>query len=114
MTVVLILFALAAVGGIVLALQRFTGKTLPSLPLAIAHGIVAAAGLVALIAFIASGPGRNTVDVALGFLVVAALGGLFLFFGYHLRKRALAIPIVVIHALVAVTGFVVLLIAAMK
>jgi hypothetical protein len=33
-------------------------------------------------------------------------------FGLHLRKRALPVPIIVIHALVAVSGFVLLVIAA--
>ena len=38
MTIALVLFALAAVGGLVLALQRLSGNPLPSLPLALHAG----------------------------------------------------------------------------
>jgi hypothetical protein len=43
--------------------------------------------------------------------VLAALGGATLFLGFHLRQRALPIPLVIGHGLLAVTGFVLLLIA---
>jgi len=112
MTLALILFAVAAVGGLVLALQRFTGKPTPSLPLALVHGLVAASGLVALIVFVANDGGVTAAKVALVLLVAAALGGFFLF-SRHLKKIALPIPIIVVHALVALAGFVTLLIGAL-
>ena len=43
--------------------------------------------------------------------VVAALGGATMFVGFHLRKRGLPKPIIAIHGLAAITGFVLLLIA---
>jgi hypothetical protein len=112
MTIALILFALAAVGGLVLALQRFSGKPQPSLPLALGHGAGAAGGLIALIVFVAGGGGPGAVKVGLALLVGAALGGFFLF-SKHLRNVALPIPVVVVHALVAVAGFVTLLVSAL-
>ena len=112
MIVALILFALAAVGGLVLALQRFTGKPLPSLPLALVHGLAAAAGLVALIVFVANNGGASAARIGLVILLIAALGG-FVLFTRHLKQVALPIPIVVLHALVAVAGFVTLLVGAL-
>jgi hypothetical protein len=41
---------------------------------------------------------------------VAALGG-FASFSFHLRRRALPVPLIAIHGLVAVVGFALLLVA---
>jgi len=112
MITALVLFGLAAVGGIILALQRFTGKPLPSFPLAIVHGLAAAAGLVALIIFVAGGAGGGA-QTALIFFLIAALGGFYLFFK-HLKQTALPIPVMIVHALVAVTAFLILLVSALK
>lgn len=111
MTIALILFAIAAVGGIVLAVIRFRGQPYPPLGLALVHGLFAAAGLVALIAGVAQGHAPSPATTALILFIIAALGGFFLFFT-HLRKVKLPIWLVVIHALVAVTAFLILLIGA--
>jgi hypothetical protein len=108
MTAALVLFAVAAVGGIVLALIRFKGKPYPPLGLALVHGAVAAAGLVALIALVAQSKGSSSARTALVLFIVAALGGFGLFF-HHIRKVALPIWLVVVHALVAVAAFLILL-----
>jgi hypothetical protein len=108
MNLALILFAIAAVGGIVLALIRFKGKPYPPMALALVHGAVAAAGLVALIALVAQHHGTSSATTALVLFLVAALGGFALFF-HHIRKVALPIWMVVVHALVAVTAFLILL-----
>lgn len=110
MTLAIILFAIAAVGGVVLALIRLSGKPLPPMWLALVHGAVAAAGLVALtLAVIAPGAASGA-RIALGIFVLAAIGG-FVLFSFHLRNKALPIPLVAIHGLVAVVAFVFLLIA---
>jgi len=109
MNIALILFAVAAVGGIVLALIRFKGKPYPPLGLALVHGAVAAAGLVALIALVAQHQGSSAATTALVLFLIAALGGFGLFF-HHLRKVALPVWLVIVHALVAVAAFVILLI----
>ncbi len=110
MNIALILFAIAAVGGIVLALIRFKGKPYPPLGLALVHGAVAAAGLVTLIALVAQHQGTPSATTALVLFAVAALGGFGLFF-HHIRKVALPIWLVVVHALVAVAAFLILLLA---
>ena len=110
MTTAVILFAIAALGGVVMAIMRFTGRNLPPIGLALVHGIVAAAGLVALILTVVGHTVSTKASIALGGFVLAALGGFFLF-SFHLRKQALPIPAMVIHALVAVISFVILLLA---
>jgi hypothetical protein len=108
MNIALVLFAVAAVGGIVLALIRFKGKPYPPLALALVHGAVAAAGLVTLIALVAKHQGTSSATTALVLFLIAALGGFGLFF-HHIRKVALPIWLVVVHALVAVAAFLILL-----
>jgi hypothetical protein len=103
------LFALAAVGGVALAGMRLSGKELPPLWLAVIHGLAAAAGLVLLIIAVMGSGVPSTATIALVGFVVAALGG-FALFANHLRGKALPIPLVFIHGIVAVVSFVVLLV----
>ncbi len=113
MTIALVLFALAALGGIYMAMVRFRGAERPPTAIALVHGAAAAAGLIALIVAVMNVPNPGPPRTALVVFIVAALGGFFLF-AQHMQKKALPIPVVVIHALVAVTGFVILLVAAMQ
>jgi hypothetical protein len=106
-TTALVLFALAAVGGVVLAVIRFRGQPYPPLGLALVHGAAAAAGLIALLLAVAPGEAPSSATTALVLFVLAAAGGFFLF-SHHLRKVALPTWLVVVHALVAVVGFLVL------
>ena len=109
MTIALVLFALAALGGVTMAVIRFRGAERPPTALALAHGALAAAGLIALIvAVMGATPGLGR--TALLVLIVAALGGFFLF-AMHMQKKALPIPLMVVHALVAVVGFLILIAA---
>ncbi len=104
--VAIVLFALAALGGILLAILRLRGREVLPLGLAVVHGLVAAAGLVALIwAVVGAGLAAK---LPLGLFVVAALGG-FVLFAFQLRNRAIPIGVMVVHALVAVAGFLLLL-----
>lgn len=103
------LFAVSALGGLVLAVLHFKKKDLP-LPLALVHGLLGASGLVALLLAVMSGGAPAKAGLALTLFVVAALGGFFLF-SFHLRKKRLPSPVVLIHALVAVLAFAILLAA---
>ena len=110
MTVAAILFAVAAVGGVIMAAMRFGGRELPPMALALVHGLFAAAGLVTLIlAVVGSQASWAAIIATVGF-VVAALGG-FMLFAYHLRRQALPVNYVVIHGAGAVISFVILLAA---
>lgn len=107
-SIAVVLFAIAALGGLVLALQHFRKANL-ALPLAVVHGLVAASGLVLLLLAVLGGTASGTAPIALVLFVVAALGGFFLF-SHHLRSKPLPTPVVVIHALVAVVAFLLLLV----
>jgi hypothetical protein len=50
-------------------------------------------------------------QIALGVFVLAALGGAVLFFGFHMKEQALPIPFVIGHGLIAVIGYVLLLVS---
>jgi hypothetical protein len=110
MTVAVILFAIAAVGGVIMAAMRFGGRELPPMALAIVHGLFAAAGLVTLILAVVGTQTSWAAIVAVVGFVVAALGG-FTLFAHHLRRKALPINYVVIHGAGAVISFVILLAA---
>ena len=103
-----ILFALGALGGLVMAMRAFKGEALP-VPLAIGHGVLGAAGLVLLLIGVLAGTAR----IALALLVVAALGGFYLL-SFHIRKQQHPKAVIVVHALVAVVGFLTLLMAVLQ
>jgi hypothetical protein len=107
------LFAIAALGGIIMAVIRFTGKPVPPLGLALLHGVLAVVAVILLIvALTHAAAGSASAIVALVLFLVAALGGLVLF-AQHLRtKGPISIPVMVIHAVVAVAAFLTLLIGA--
>lgn len=103
-----ILFAVAALGGLVLAVRNWTGGKLP-LPLALVHGGAAAVALVLLIVGVVSAGTTYAFVLPLVLFVVAALAGFYLFMN-HLRGNRLPSAGVIIHALVAVAGFILLLV----
>lgn len=104
----LVLFLAAAVGGLVMAVRIFTDHKPPA-ALAAIHGIAAATGLVLLAIVWINGQANNLMLAALAVFLVAALGGFFLL-SFHLRDKPHPKAVVVVHALVAVTGAAALLI----
>ena len=91
-----------------MAVGRFRGAPWPPAWLAMGHGALAVTG-VGLLIYAAATTGIPWIArVALGFFVLAALGGLVLALGFHRARRPLPIPLVVGHGLIAVTGFVLL------
>ncbi|HVZ64063.1 MAG TPA: hypothetical protein VG936_05695 [Lacunisphaera sp.] len=95
------LFVLAAVLGLTVAIALFK-KQPTTKPVVIAHGLVGAAGLVALIFFAAKNP-NNLLTTAIILLVVAALGGAVLF-ANDLRRKPGPLFLVVVHAVVALAA----------
>jgi hypothetical protein len=110
MTLAAILFAVAAIAGLTIAFIRLNGRDFPPMWLALLHGAFAASGLVALAMVVIGGGAAQPARIALGGFVLAALGGFFLF-SFHLRRRALPVPLIAIHGLVAVVAFALLLAA---
>lgn len=106
--VALLLFAIAAVAGLAMAVMHFRGVTPPKSVLAALHGVFAASGLVVLaLAVIQIGAGGAAATALILFLL-AAVGG-FALLGFHLSGRALPGGLVVGHGLLAVVGFLTLL-----
>jgi hypothetical protein len=106
-----VLLALAALGGLTMAVVRFRGADRPPSSIAMAHGLLAAAALTLLIyaAAVARLPALGL--VALVILIIVALVGVALNLMYHVKLLPLPKPTIVIHGVVAVIGFVLLLLA---
>lgn len=74
----------------------------------ILHGALAATGLLVLLYALFAGAQAAPVMVGAVLLVIAALGGFFMF-SYQLRKAPPPKAVVIVHALAAVLGVVCLL-----
>lgn len=107
LTYAIVVFAIAAVGGLILASSVLRNKFAPW-ALSLAHALLGAAGLIILIVMFVQGSGSSRLTAALALLVVAALGGFFLA-SFHLRKKIPAKGLVIGHAGIAVVGFLTLL-----
>lgn len=107
-----VLFAVGALGGLLMALRSFKAQPIPA-PLAALHGVLVASGLVLLIVAALLGEASHTAIIALGALIVAAFGGFFLL-SFHIRKQQHPRAVIVVHAVVAVAGFATLLVAILQ
>jgi hypothetical protein len=107
LTYIILVLAIAAVGGVFLASKVFSGQLAPW-SVSIVHALLGATGLVMLIMLILEGSGEGRLTVALGLLVIAALGGFYLA-SIHAKGNVAPKNIVIIHAGAAVAGFLTLL-----
>lgn len=110
--IAIVLFALAALGGIILAALHLKKNDAP-IPLALVHGLAAAVGLVLLIVAVMQIPSAGLAGVALAIFLIAALGG-FVLFAMHLTKKSLPRGLIFVHGLAAVVAFVVLLVSLLR
>ena len=103
-----VLLAITAVGGLLMAGLRLSGHPRPPSSIAMVHGLLAGAGLTLILyAGFASGlPGGGWGGLAL--LALAALGGIVLNLRYHAQGIELPVGLMLGHAALAVIGFVVL------
>lgn len=106
-TTALIIFAVAALGGLYLAAHVLRDKFAPW-AISVIHALLGATGLVVLIAMTLTGEGSSVVTTSLIVFLVAALGGFFLA-SFHLRKKLPPKAVVILHAGLAVVAFVILL-----
>jgi uncharacterized membrane protein len=106
--IAVLIFAIGAVGGLILANSVLRGR-LASWPLSIVHMLLGATALVltALVVLGGSAEGAGNVTIALVILVIAALGGFYLAL-HHARKQSPPKAIVLVHAGAAVIGFLLL------
>lgn len=103
----ILVFAIAAIGGLVLAASVLRGRLAPW-TISLLHALLGASGLVLLILLVLKGDGAGRLTAALALLVLAALGGFFLA-SFHLRKQVAPKAVVFVHGGVAVVGFLTLL-----
>lgn len=107
----LCIFAIAALGGLVLAASVLRGRLAPW-AISVLHALLGASGLALLVVVVLQGSAAGRVTAALGLLVLAALGGFYLA-SIHLRKKVAPKGVVFLHAGVAMVGFLTLLSAVL-
>lgn len=103
----IVLFVIAALLGLTVAVQLFRRRP-TSKGVAVAHGLVAAAGLVVVLIEALRSPQRF-LTTAIVLLVIAALGGAVLFVN-DLRAKPGPLALIVIHALVALAAVVLVIV----
>lgn len=103
----IIVFTIAALGGIVLAAHVLRDKLAPWF-LSLLHAGLGATGLVLMLLMIVNGNTAQSLLISFALFVVAALGGFFLA-SFHVRKQLPPKAVVIIHAGVAVVAFLILL-----
>lgn len=103
----LIIFAIAALGGLYLAAHVLRDKFAPW-AVSVIHALLGATGLVLLIALTVTGGGSPIITTSLVLFLIAALGGFFLA-SFHLRKKLPPKAVVMLHAGLAVVAFLILL-----
>jgi hypothetical protein len=106
--IAILVFAIGALGGLVLANSVLRGRFAPW-ALSLLHMALGATGLVltGIVVFGGAEGVAGIVPIALLVLVVAALGGFYLA-SLHARKTIAPSGVVLIHAGVAVAGFLLL------
>jgi hypothetical protein len=109
-----VLLAIAALGGLAMAGIRLSGKPHPPTWLAMLHGFLAAAAVTLLIYGWATVglPGVAMAGTAL--FAVAAVGGAAMNLGYHWRRLPLPLGLMIGHAVLAIVGYVLLLLATFR
>lgn len=108
------LLAIAALGGITMALIRFRGADRPPSSFAMAHGLLAGAALTLLVYSWATVGIPPLAQAATVVLALAGLGGTYVNLRFHSQMLPLPIPLIVGHALLAVIGFTLLLVAVIQ
>ena len=108
------LLAVSAAGGVTMAVIRFGGKPHPPTWLAMLHGFLSAAALTLLTyaCFTVGLPGMAQLALVLFF--IAAAGGAFMNLNFHWKMLPLPKGIILIHAGIAICGFLLLVIATWK
>jgi hypothetical protein len=108
MWLIWILFALAALVGLTMAVAAWRGR-FPPVMSAVLHGALALGALVLLSIAVTAQGARGAGFWALICLTLAALGGLTLAFNFHARRQPLPKGFVAGHATLALLGLLLLL-----
>ena len=110
LTYALLVFVVAALGGLVLASFVLRARFAPW-AISVLHALLGAGGLALLLLAVMQGAGSRA-TAALAVLIVAALGGFYLA-SLHLKRKPAMKKVVLIHAGAAVAGVLVLISAVL-
>ena len=105
----LVLLAIAALGGLVMAVARFKGDVPPPAAIAVAHGIVAVTAITLLTSVAAVSALPSLAILAILILTTATTFGVVLNLLYHGNLRALPKPLVIGDGVAAMLGVLLLL-----
>ncbi len=113
LTYAIVVFAIGAIGGLYLASRVLTDKLAPW-PVSIGHALLGATGLILLITLVMEGhaEGRGPAALGLFLFIITALSGFFLA-SFHVQRKIPPKAIVIVHASLAVLGFLALLSVAL-
>lgn len=107
LTWAIIIFAIGALGGAYMASKVLKGVLAPW-AISIIHALLGATGLVILLMMVLEGTAGGAITAALALFLVAALGGFYLA-SFHAKNVVPPRNIVILHAGLAIVGFLVLL-----
>ena len=112
LTTSIILFAAAAIFGLLILIPLLQNKQTPK-PAVFIHGALAATALIILIIFTINTAGDSPI-ISIVLFIIAALGGFTLAYRDLILKKPGPKGLAVIHAVAAVTGFLILLFFAFE
>jgi len=112
MRTAVVLLAIAALGGVVMAVIRLARDGQPPAWLTMLHGFLVASALTLLIYAAATVGIPGLALAAIALFAIAGAGGLVMNLNYQWKGLLLPKGLLVGHALIAVVGFVLLVIAA--
>ena len=113
MKTALVLLTITALGGVAMAFIRLGRNANPPSALAMLHGLLAGSALTLLLYAYCTVGLPALAGWALLLFLAAALGGAYLNLGFHAKGALLPKPIVVVHAVIAGVGYVMLLMAVL-
>lgn len=106
------MFTLAVLSGVKMAITRFVDKRNPPAWIAMLYGLLGTAGVTLLVYAGYMGEVPPSVVIAEWLLLLAVCSGAVLVLAYKSKKTLLPTWLVLIHALLAVSGYTMLFLAA--
>jgi len=97
----IVIFLIAAAFGLMIASAIIRNQPTPK-PIVYIHGLLGALALSLIVIYVIKNPDNNPM-VSLMLLIIAALGG-FVLFARDMSKKPGPVALVVIHAIMAVSG----------
>lgn len=107
--VAIILFLIAASFGLYMLSRWLANQATFPKAIVLSHGTAAAVGLILLIIFAVRSPGSYPL-AAIVLFIIAALGGAYMAYRDWIQKKQPVIPLAFVHALLAVSALIALLI----